>query len=188
MVIFYYETINHTIVVSAMTSTPPDTCRIAPNIKPRPIRIAIVYRVVPTPSANVSVIMSNGIPATRPMISADDMITIKGCTLTLIIRNNNTANPRSASCNQLFWRSNKVTHYKFLLMNMCCNYFFISGALLDHGYTITIGFSAFNTYDVYIFFSAKRQKQAVIFPCSPPVFCIFLLSFIKKRFYNIQYV
>lgn len=181
MVIFYYETINHTIVVSAMTSTPPDTCRIAPNIKPRPIRIAIVYRVVPTPSANVSVIMSNGIPATRPMISADDMIAIKGCTLQY-------SKSQKRTCNQPFWRSNKVTHYKFLLMNMCCNYFYISGALLDHGYTITIGFSAFNTYDVYIFFSAKRQKQAVIFPCSPPVFCIFLLSFIKKRFYNIQYV
>ena len=125
--------------------------------------------------------MSNGIPATRPMISADDMIAIKGCTLQY-------SKSQKRTCNQPFWRSNKVTHYKFLLMNMCCNYFYISGALLDHGYTITIGFSAFNTYDVCIFFSAKRQKQAVIFPCSPPVFCIFLLSFIKKRFYNIQYV
>ena len=82
--------------VSAMTSTPPDTCKMAPNIEPRPISIAIVCRVVPTPSAKVSVIMLNGIPATRPMISADNIIAINGWILTLIIKNNNTAKPSAA--------------------------------------------------------------------------------------------
>ena len=42
------------------------------------------------------------------------------------------------------------------------SYYVLPGALFDHGYTIATTFSAFNTYDVYIFFSAKRQKQAVI--------------------------
>ena len=64
--------------VSAMTSTPPDTCKMAPNIEPRPISIAIVCNVVPTPSARVSVIIPNGIPTTSPMISADDIIAING--------------------------------------------------------------------------------------------------------------
>ena len=76
-------------------------------MEPRPISIAIVCSVVPTPSASVSVIISNGIPTTRPMISADDMIAIKGCTLTLMIKNNNTANPRSAPITSLSGEATK---------------------------------------------------------------------------------
>jgi len=79
-----------------MTSTPPDTCRIAPNMEPRPISMAMVCRVLPTPSARVSVIMEKGIPDTRPMISAEDMIAMNGWILSLMIKKSNTAKPNSA--------------------------------------------------------------------------------------------
>ena len=79
-----------------MTSTPPDTCRIAPNIEPRPISMAMVCRVLPTPSARVSVIMEKGIPDTRPMINAEDMIAMNGWIFSLMIKKSNTAKPNSA--------------------------------------------------------------------------------------------
>ena len=65
-------------------------------MEPSPISIAMVCSVVPTPSASVSVIILNGIPATSAMINADDIIAMNGCIFTLIIKNNNTANPRRA--------------------------------------------------------------------------------------------
>lgn len=151
MVIFYYETINHTIV--------------APTIPTKPTIVSItvhVFRFVFSSTSNKD--LESQKPESFTWLKAVPPAAIAIVSV--------------ASCNC----------ERLETMGMCCNYFYISGALLDHGYTITIGFSAFNTYDVYIFFSAKRQKQAVIFPCSPPVFCIFLLSFIKKRFYNIQYI
>ena len=120
MVIFYYETINHTIV--------------APTIPTKPTIVSItvhVFRFVFSSTSNKD--LESQKPESFTWLKAVPPAAIAIVSV--------------ASCN--CERPETI--------GMCCNYFYISGALLDHGYTITIGFSAFNTYDVYIFFSAKRQ-------------------------------
>lgn len=155
MVIFYYETINHTIV--------------APTIPTKPTIVSItvhVFRFVFSSTSNKD--LESQKPESFTWLKAVPPAAIAIVSV--------------ASCN--CERPETI--------GMCCNYFYISGALLDHGYTITIGFSAFNTYDVYIYFFCKTTKTGGDFSlftaCFLYIFCIFLLSFIKKRFYNVQYI
>ena len=80
----------------------------APNIDPNPISMAIVWSVFPTPSAKVFVIIENGMPDTKPIINAEDMIAINGCILNLMIKNNKIANPNNAPMISLSGEASKL--------------------------------------------------------------------------------